>query len=443
MIKLLLLSLFIAFFVSCGETKVAGGVSEETNTVAGLLENTNGPVRGVTVLARSISKDFHVSSETDSLGKFKMELPHGLYALTASESGESYYELVRVAGEDLNVSGQLLSSFDAKIQVLFADSSVAVGVKIALPGTNVKTIVGENGFVELENLPRGNYVVELSSEKIATYENVYYRVMDSLFVGPFPENIALDSLSMLDVSRSGYSADSVWILPWNTEKFLSAYWNFDRLDSSTRISALNLREKELPIYLYGNVGLVSGVINSALAFRDSTAFAVLESDSGIFNQVSEFSLEAWLRIDELPVENSFQKNMIGKVGFGGKSDSSVFSVALIRGVCGKTEPTVSFFVAEGNGMNFECENAVFDSSTIEVGEWQHWIMSFDQGVLRLFRNGIEISSVKSSVLKIDLSKESIYLGKETLIFSMDALRIHQSAVHAADAFLRYYKHGGR
>ena len=51
MIKLLLLSLFIAFFVSCGETRVTGGVSEETNTVAGLLENTNGPVRGVTVLA--------------------------------------------------------------------------------------------------------------------------------------------------------------------------------------------------------------------------------------------------------------------------------------------------------------------------------------------------------------------------------------------------------
>lgn len=442
--KLLLTSLVVAFgLLACGETKVSGGVSEETNTIAGLLENEFGPVSGVDVLARSLSKDFLVSTSTDSLGQFKMDLPYGLYALTASDSTGSYYELVRVSGEDLEISGALLEGFDASVVVLLSDSSFAEGVKVSLPGTDLKTVVSESGLLEFENLPQGNYVIELESPEVSLYENVYYRVNGTSFIGPYPETIPLDSICLLEVSREVNTSDSLWVLPWNTDISLWAYWNFDRLDSSARVSALSIPKEEFPFYLYGDVKMVSSLNGKALSFRDSSSFAVLEGDSGIFNGATEFTVETWVNFKDVPQEGAFQKNIVGKVGFGGESDSSVFSLALIQGLCETTSPSLAFFVADGSGMPLDCENAVVDSSEVIVGEWIQVIASFDNGVLRLFRNGEEKASKSSLISKIQSSNESIYLGKETIIFDIDALRISGKGIKEADAFLRFYKYGGR
>lgn len=438
-----LLLCFLSFWAACSEERFAGGVSEETNTLAGVLENSSGMASGVSVLARSLSTSFEVTCVSDSSGRFRMDLPYGIYALSATEKNSSFYELVRISGEDVEISAKLLKGFDISVRVLFADSSSAEGVVVSLPGTNVKSTVGENGVLEFENLPRGNYVLNLKSPSTTEFENVYYRISDSLFYGPYPDGIPLDSLSSLEIS-SRQTQDSVWILPFATERNLLGYWNFNRSDSiSQRVSIANVREKELPFFVYGNTEFVSGVENKSLALKDSTGFAVLEMDSGIFNRTQTFSVETWVRLKDIPVEKEYRKNIVGKVGFGGNTDNSVFSLALIQGVCSVTAPSLAFFVADGEGKDFNCENAVIDSSFIDTFEWVHVVASFDKGTLKLFRNGFLMAKKETSVFEIGNSIESIYIGKETLLLDIDALRFYREPIDETGAFIRFYKHGGR
>ena len=50
---------------------------------------------------------------------------------------------------------------------------------------------------------------------------------------------------------------------------------------------------------------------------------------------------------------------------------------------------------------------------------------------------------ETSVFEIGNSIESIYIGKETLLLDIDALRFYREPIDETGAFIRFYKHGGR
>ena len=73
----------------------------------------------------------------------------------------------------------------------------------------------------------------------------------------------------------------------------------------------------------------------------------------------------------------------------------------------------------------------------------HVVASFDKGTLKLFRDGFLMAKKETSVFEIGNSIESIYIGKETLLLDIDALRFYREPIDETGAFIRFYKHGGR
>ena len=84
-------------WVGCSDNEVAGGVSEETNTIAGTLVDKKGaPVVSAMVYCKSVDADTVTSSdETDSKGKFSLPVKRfGNYGISATVDSLAYYEVV-------------------------------------------------------------------------------------------------------------------------------------------------------------------------------------------------------------------------------------------------------------------------------------------------------------------------------------------------------------
>ena len=96
--------------VGCSDGRISGGVSEETNTVAGILVDGSGKaVAGVPVCAMHFTVDSIVFNDTtDSDGKFGFPLmKRGQYGVSARRDSMSYYESVDFEGSEIEIAAKL------------------------------------------------------------------------------------------------------------------------------------------------------------------------------------------------------------------------------------------------------------------------------------------------------------------------------------------------
>ncbi len=410
--------------LACGEIKVSGGVSEETNTLAGVLVTSNGSQLGsVALFARSVQSDtVREFVDTTALnGRFALEVPKGLYALSAETGSQVYYEILNVA-DDAEI--RAVTEVADTVTMQFAGS---VEVVASLPGTGIEA-TSKNGRLDMA-LPHD--VAVLVEPKDEVYESAFFRVREGSIAGPFPAETALDTLLDLPFAKN---VEGTLTLP---KKMKVAYeWNFENVEPASVPYVLYNAEK---LYLYGE----PVVENGAVHFANSRQFAVLETDGGAFDNAKVFSISFKVKFDSIPALESYRKNLLGKVGFGSEGDESAFSVALVKNECGQKGARIAFFVAGENDFASDCDNAVFSANEIGISEWIYVAASFDNGKLRIFENGALSSESEIDVKTLRASTESIYIGKENVSMNVASVTLGLSALGNADAYFNYYRQGGR
>jgi hypothetical protein len=401
-------------WVGCSDNEVAGGVSEETNTIAGVLVDKKGaPVVSAMVYCKSVDVDTLISSdETDSKGKFSLAVKrYGNYGISASVDSQAFYKVVEFKGEDIELkSVALKETADFKGRVMLRDDSTAAGITVRVPGSSWIAQTDSLGFYELEGLPVGKTDLQV----VPTDLTRFMRVEHEVNVGALAGANAVDSV----------------MVPLSIEYGLRSWWDFSAVGKEGAVDFVkDSRSWTAGMKLYG-----SPDFNSAVHFKGASQFGVVEDDRGILDGVTGFAVEVVLQVDKvLDDSDSFRKNLVGKLGFGSAEDEDVFSLSVIQGMCGAKKASFAFFMADGSGDSLSCSNAVVSENALEFGKRYYLMATWNGKKVSLYENGKKVGETDVSFEKISASEESIFVGKESLEFSLEDLRISTESLNDADA----------
>ncbi|WP_407449280.1 carboxypeptidase regulatory-like domain-containing protein [Fibrobacter sp.] len=420
-------------WVGCSDNEVAGGVSEETNTIAGILVDKKGtPVVSAMVYCKSVDADTVTSSdETDSKGKFSLPVKRfGNYGISATVDSLAYYEVVKFMGKDVELNtATLTETADISGRVMLRDDSTSAGIVVRIPGSSWTATTDSLGFYKLEGVPAGKTTLQVVPADLTRF----VRVNREINVG---------SLS------GAKGADSVMV-PLSMVYGLRSWWAFSAVGNEGPVDFVSdSRSWTAGMKLYGNPewgGFVSydGTSNvvGAVHFKGASQFGVVEDDRGILDSATGFAVEVVLQVDKiLDTAATYRKNLVGKLGFGSEDDKNVFSLAVIKGECGMDKPSFAFFMADGSGDSLSCKNAVVSKNSLEFGKRYYLMATWNGKTVSLYENGKKVGETDVPFEKILPSEESIFVGKESLEFSLEDLRISVEPLNEADAEFRNKSH---
>ena len=409
--------LFVALvWVGCSDNEVAGGVSEETNTIAGVLVDRKGsPVVSAKVYCQSVEVDTLISSdETDSMGKFSLAVKrYGSYGISASVDSQAFYEVVEFKGKDVDLkSVALKETVDFKGRVMLRDDSTAAGIMVRVPGSPWTAQTDSLGFYKLKGLPVGMTNLQVVPTDLTRFVTVEHEVNIGALAG-----------------ASG--VDSVMV-PLSMEYGLRSWWAFNVIGKEGAVDFVkDSRSWTAGIKLYGHPEYGG---NGAVHFKGASQFGVVEDDRGILDGVTGFAIEVVLQVDKVLDDSaSYRKNLVGKLGFGSAEDKDVFSLAVVKGMCGAKKTSFAFFLADGSGDSLSCKNAVVSKNALEFGKLYYLMATWNGKKVSLYENGKKVGETDVSFEKISASEESIFVGKESLEFSLEDLRISTEPLNDADA----------
>lgn len=447
-----------AFFGCSESNEVAGGVSEETNTLAGILVDNKGKAaRRVSISARYIKVDTLVFTDTtDDDGRFGLPLSRtGRYGLSAQNDSFAYYETINYEGKEIEVNAALQKVRDVSGKLHLRPDTNASYVKVYIPGSNWRTETDDEGYFTLEGVPSGTFALIAKSPDPVHYSDAMFmtQVSDKKvnLTGPFAFDYRFYEVTFaplgLDPEIKAAEQDSKALLfPLSSEYGLRSWFSMDYMTSSGKENFISdARDWTEGMIVYGGAKLGEGVENKALVMNGAKQYGVIENDRYMLDSAREFTIEAWVEIDSvLGNEKSYRKNIIGKLGFGSDSDEDVFSLALIKGVCNvdSVTPVLAFFLANGAGDSLSCDNAVYSYTSLKFGTWMYITVTWNGDVLSLYVNGLLEQSKVINVNKIEASSESIFFGKEAINLKLDDVRFGLKAIHSSDVQFRYHLKGG-
>lgn len=178
--------------VACSD-KVAGGVSEETNTVAGLLATPEGrPVASVVVyLSDYETNEVAFVDTTDSEGRFGMPVKNkGKYGISGHSNSLAFYKTFEFKGDSISLEPELKEATDLTGTLTLRPDSDAVGIAVSIPGSIWSTVSDASGKFTLEKVPSGVVPVAAKSPDLQSYENACFLALVKegavVFRGPVP-----------------------------------------------------------------------------------------------------------------------------------------------------------------------------------------------------------------------------------------------------------------
>ena len=285
------------------------------------------------------------------------------------------------------------------------------------------------GFYKLEGVPAGKTTLQVIPADLTRFVKVVHEVNVGALAG-------------------AKGTDSVMV-PLSMEYGLRSWWAFGAVAKDGPVDFVNdSRSWTAGMKLYGNPewgGFVSYDETSnavgAVHFKGASQFGVVEDDRGILDSATGFAVEVVLQVDKiLDTASTFRKNLVGKLGFGSEDDQDVFSLAVIKGECGMDKPSFAFFMADGSGDSLSCKNAVVSKNALEFGKRYYLMATWNGKTVSLYENGKKVGETDVSFEKILPSEETIFVGKESLEFSLEDLRISVEPLNEADAEFRNKSH---
>ena len=405
--------LALVLWVGCSNNEVAGGVSEETNTIAGVLVDKKGsPVVSAMVYCKSVDVDtLESSDETNSKGEFSLPVKRsGSYGISATVDSQAFYEVVEFKGKDVDLkSVSLKETVDFKGRVVLREDSSAAGIVVRVPGSSWVAKTDSLGFYKLESLPVGKANLQVIPTDLTRFVKVEHEVEVGLLAAG-----AIDSL----------------MVPLSAEYGLRSWWNFAGVGKEGPVDFVkDSRSWTAGMKLYGNPEF-----NAAVHFKGANQFGVVEDDKGILDNLNAFAVEAVLQVDKvLDTAATYRKNLVGKLGFGSEEDRPVFSMAVVKGMCGAKKTSFAFFMADGSGDSLSCKTAAVSKNALDFGKRYYLMATWNGKKVSLYENGKKVGETEVSFDKISESEESIFVGKESLEFSLEDLRISVEPLNDADA----------
>jgi hypothetical protein len=97
-------------------------------------------------------------------------------------------------------------------------------------------------------------------------------------------------------------------------------------------------------------------------------------------------------------------------------------------------------MADGSGDSLSCKNAVVSKNSLEFGKRYYLMATWNGKTVSLYENGKKVGETDVPFEKILPSEESIFVGKESLEFSLEDLRISVEPLNEADAEFRNKSH---
>ncbi|MCF0224730.1 MAG: hypothetical protein HUK20_10710 [Fibrobacter sp.] len=449
---------FVCSLVSCSsDNGVAGGVSEETNTVAvsGQLLDTDGaPVAYARVVAKHATIDsISYADSTDKEGFFALPIvEQGVYGISATKVQEkdtlSLYQTIKYEGEKQEIQANLKPSYRFEGNFEFDKDGSVDKVVVSLPGSDWKTETDANGHFVLEAIPEGVYPVTAVSPDPSRYMSGIYILSVSkdkkTIVGPIPSNRPTDRKKYEDKLAHPDENRTVR-LPTSYENGLVGYWTMDMLQKTNNPSlnvTFDVTGNSDPIILHGIDEMRPGKYEKALYLDNANTFGVVERDRGVLDSATEMTLELNMKMVNLGERESYRKNIIGKYGLGIPEQQDVFSFAVISNECGVVEPRLAFFIADGSGDSLSCDNVVISKTPIEMDKWIYYAIVWDGGKLSLYKNGNLDGSVDVSVEVLQPSPVPIFFGKDDVKVFLDDVRLSTKAIAPSDALYRSFRKEG-
>ncbi len=478
--KALYASLALNILLAACVRDVAGGVSEETNTLAGILRDSDGNLAaGTVVMARHLDRDdVKFVDTTDSEGRFGMPLRLvGAYGISAKNDSTAYYSVVQYTnGDTLEIKGELVNTVDVRGVMQKSDGSAAIGFTVSLPGSSWEDWTDSEGHFLLRDVPEGMFAIESKSSDAKLFDDAFYVLKTDengySFEGPLPQSVAervVEDGVLEDVSLPGSKKDStstgnkmgtdttivvntpisladsghILYQPISLKYGALGVWPLDLISEKNGLMRTEASLGSIgDIVFYGEASLSEGISNKAIVLNGARDYGVIEDDRGAMDSLSAFTLEVWVNVDTIEGDESYRKNVIGKLGFGETEDKDVFSLAIVQGECGAVEPTFAIFLADGSGDSLSCQNAVVADTAVMMDEWIYVVSVWDGTQLKLYLNG-QLAAVKDvSIRQLDASSEPMLFGKETISMKLDEIKMLSTALESADVFYRYKYKGG-
>jgi len=453
-------------FWSCS-FKTAGGSSEETNTIAGILVDSNGsPVPNAVVqiqlssveatpsiLSRSAVSDAVIYvilvqdgfwDTTDAQGRWSVTpVYQGAYTMIAKDSlGRrtireiEFDDSVRVR-DTLRVT----KSLDLQLACRFGN---ARGSTVTIPGTAYAQSADSMGRVHFDSLPQGLFTLMLRSTDPFRYSdqriNIDLRLANVPNVwGPFVDDAFYDSTARAQMLQTvpTFVSDTLWF-PLVYAYDVRAWWSFDFLQSVGQIHKFtDVRGRSGDGVVYGGSSAV-GLVGNALHLVNGTQFGVIEDAGSVFDSLGAFSVEAWIQVDSLPDSENYQMNLVGQLGLSGALSQDLFSLAIVRD-SNDTQAHFAFLLSDGQSGSLGIEDRVVAKEAVVPGVWTYVMASWDNETLCIFVDGKKSLCQGLGERVFAISGEPIYFGKEDLSVVMDEIRIIGINLREADARYRWLR----
>ena len=476
----------------------AGGVDEETNTVAGanpdaedtmpeasatltgtLTDAKGNPVAGAEVFAIACdSSSVVLSAITDESGHFGLSLDlQGEYGLSGSTAAGAFYSVVEYSGTPVNVDLRL--SGTGSIKGRLDASMMDDGIVFTVVGSQWSSTTDMNGNFEIDGVPQGAilpvYVDAGDSEK---YDDVVYAVRvgytlsgaaefsDAMAIGSYKGIVAYDTVSSANYitinptssSSAKASSSSSVAMDGSSSSMVDLPVGFSSGDNNPAIDADTIRDTvnepgtELP--KNGN----DGSSGNGLLVPYGVDYGVLgrfEMDSiqggntanilgagALFDSSPALVVEGWVKVNSVAGDAPYQKNIVGVYPQQGDGPG-LFTLAVVDGMCNVSGPHFAFFRGDASG-SFTCGNVAVNPSAYRLGSWAYLtaVWDFDTGTLVLYVDGEAVARAYSAAAPNRPTADPVNFGDAMLDLSLEQVRMGGRPLRVVDVRYRYNYYGG-
>ena len=418
MFKLFKIGFAALFICAC-----AGGVGEETNTIAD-APSPDDP------------KDIpHVSEipDRDSIISDTPDVPS-----PRADSNDTHLVVTEPQDSSPIPSVPLPKGTDFS-GILYNTNGEILSVALELPSETLETTTDSTGLFTLKNIPDGTYPLIVSSENTdvayllqndKTTKNLLGPVSSSIvssitasdFKGPPVENIYFDDETPTvgnpqepEEPDSSDKSDTTIKQGYGNAGYLTVDGNLIQVASN-----------DLPKDV--NYGLIKRW-NADIA-NDSTDQDLV----GIFYGLSEWTIEVKFELSSIDQTGVYRRNIFGQFN----EENSLFSLAIINGVCGTNAPALAFYV--GNSNKFSCKSSVISGTQVDIGQTLSVTVTYDGHTLSIYKNGFLIAyNVVSYMFVAETGLPPFVFGDKELNLKLDEIRLGNKTINSADVLYRYYQ----
>jgi hypothetical protein len=405
----------------------AGGVGEETNTIADASSPDNPSDTPQVSELPDLDK---IISDSSSIPAPDLELDSQKVVIDPWDSQPTPSTTVPLGvdfrGVLYNTDGEILS------------------VALELPTETRETTTDSTGFFTLENVPDGTYPLIVSSENTDVAYLLQNEKSSQMLLGP------VSSAKISSITASDLKAPSVKNIFYNDEMPSVGNPEIDpsEPDSSSKSDSSKqggYGDGSSVAYLTVDGGAVIKVATNNLPkdlyyglvkrWNNEIANASTENDIvGIFYSLTEWTIEVKFELSSIDMAGVYRRNIFGQFD----EENSLFSLALIKGECGTSSPALAFYV--GNSNKFSCKSSVISGVLVDAGQTISVTVTYDGSMISLYKNGFLVAySFVDYKFIPESSLPPFVFGDSDLDLKLDEVRLGNKTINSADVLYRYYQ----